>query len=202
MKFVKKTFLLALELELFTFKTKERCSTCERYEHYAYECSSVKCSKCGEYEHYDYECPSMSQHTNDVQIDNIDNSRIIEDVHSPSEVTSNVDDLIESNTLTLNEIHVNEENISDVQDALVESSSPICYDIDVSEDNTSDLEHVLVESSMPVQIARYSLVIPMIEIGIEHETDDTSINTSSNPSEFSRANCDYVIAPTFFYSSE
>ena len=88
--------------------------------------ASRKSSKCGKYEHYDYECPSKSQHTNDVQIDCIDNSRIIEGVHSPSEVTSDVDDLIEFSTLTLDEIHVYEENISNVQDALVESSSPIC----------------------------------------------------------------------------
>jgi len=38
MKFVKETFLLTLELELSTFKTKKQCSTCEGYEHYAYEC--------------------------------------------------------------------------------------------------------------------------------------------------------------------
>jgi len=133
-----------------------------------------------------------------VQIDCIDNSRIVENVHSPSEVTSDVDDLIEYSTLTFDEIHVNEESISNVQDALVESSSPICYDIDVSEDNTSDLEHVSAESSMSVQVARYSLAIAMIEVGSEHETVDASINTSSNPSEFFRADCDYVVAPNFF----
>jgi len=52
-----------------------------------------------------------------VQID-------VEDVHIPSEITSDVD-LIESSMPTLDEIHIHEENISDVQDALVESSSPI-----------------------------------------------------------------------------
>ena len=78
------------------------------------------------------------------------------------------------------------------------SSSPICYDTDVSEDNTSDLEHVSAESSMPVQVARYSLAIAMIEVGREYETVDASINTSSNPSEFFRADCDYAAAANFF----
>jgi len=66
MKSVKEMFILALELELFTFKTKEQCSTCEGYEHYAYECPSIKCSKCGEFEHHDYQCSSKSQHTDNV----------------------------------------------------------------------------------------------------------------------------------------
>jgi len=38
--------------------------------------------------------PSKSQHTNNVQIDYINNSRIVEDVHVPFEVTSDVDDII------------------------------------------------------------------------------------------------------------
>ena len=89
------------------------------------ECSSIKWSKCGEFKHYDYQCPSESQHTNNVQIDDIDNSRIVEDVHIHSEVTSDVvDDLIKYNTPTLDEIHVHEESISEDQDALVESSKP------------------------------------------------------------------------------
>ena len=54
----------------------------------------------------------------------IDDSRIIEDVHLPSESTSDVDELIKFSTLALDEIHVHEESISYVQDALVESSTP------------------------------------------------------------------------------
>ena len=56
----------------------------------------------------------------------------------------------------------------------MESSTPIRKDIYVHEDDTSDSEHVLLESSMPVQVARYSLVTPMIEDGIEYETVATS----------------------------
>jgi len=55
---------------------------------------------------------------------------------------------------------------------------------------------------MHVQVAGHSFVIPMIEDGIEHETVDTSIITSSKPSEFSRADCGYVITPNFSSCSE
>jgi len=48
-----------------------------------------------------------------VQIDDIDNSRIIQYVCIPSEVMSD-DDLIKSSTSTLDKIHVHEESISDV----------------------------------------------------------------------------------------
>jgi len=116
-------------------------------------------------------------------------------------VVTSDDDLIESSTPTLDEIHVHEENINDIQDILVESSSPIPDDINVLEDDTSGLEHVLVESCMHLHVARYSLVRPMIEVGIEHETVDTSIVTSSKPSKFSRADRGYMVAPNFFSSS-
>jgi len=149
MKSVKEMFLLALELKLSTFKTRERCSTCERYRYNAYECPSIKCTKCGEFKHYDYQRPSVSQHTDNMQIDDIDNSRIIEDVHITSEVTSGVDELVKTSTPTLDETHIHKENINDIQDVQVESSTPTSDDIDVSEDDTNDSEHVSVESSMP-----------------------------------------------------
>ena len=50
-----------------------------------------------------------------MQIDDIDNSRVVEDVHIPSEVISDViDDLIKSSTSILDETPVHEESISDV----------------------------------------------------------------------------------------
>ena len=55
---------------------------------------------------------------------------------------------------------------------------------------------------MPVHVARYSLIIPMIENGIEHETIDTSVITSNKSSEFSRADCGYMIALNFSIFSE
>jgi len=71
MKSVKETFLLALKVELSTFKTGERYSICEGYEHYAYNFPSIKYSECGEFEYYDYQYPSKSQHTDSVQIADI-----------------------------------------------------------------------------------------------------------------------------------
>ena len=60
------------------------------------------------------------------------------------EVTGDIDELVKTSTLTLNETHIHEKNISDVHDALVEFSTPIYDDIYVSDDNTSDSEHILV----------------------------------------------------------
>ena len=48
---------------------------------------------------------------------------------------------------------------------------------------------------MLVHVAKYSLVISMIEDGIEHKTVYTSIITSSKPFKFSHADCDYLVAP-------
>ena len=56
-----------------------------------------------------------------------------------------------------------------------------------------------MEFSMPLQIARYSLVILMTEDGIKNETIDISIITFNKPSEFSRADCDFVVALNFSF---
>jgi len=48
----------------------------------------------------------MSQYTDIVPIDGIDNSRIVEDIHISSEVISNINELVKSNTLILDETHV------------------------------------------------------------------------------------------------
>jgi len=92
-------------------------------------------------------------------------------------------------------------NIGDVQDALVGPGTLIPDDINVSEYDTSNLEHILVESNIPIHIAMYSLVILMKEDRIECETVDTSVFTSSKPSE-SRADYGYVVAFNFFFFSE
>jgi len=90
-----------------------------------------------------------------VCIDDIDNSRIVEYVHIPSEVTSNVvDELLKSSTPTF-DIHVPEESINDVQDALVESST---------------LSHSV----------RCSLSTPTIEEKIEHKMVTTSVDTNES----------------------
>ena len=60
--------------------------------------------------------------------------------------------------------------------------TPIPDDINALEDDTA-FEHVLVESRMSVQLTRYLLIIFTVEDGIEHGTVDTSVVTSSKPSE-------------------
>jgi len=55
---------------------------------------------------------------------------------------------------------------------------------------------------MLIQVARYSLAMPMNRGWIEHEIVNASVVTSSKLSEFSCADCDYVVAPYFFSSSE
>ena len=67
-----------------------------------------------------------------MQIGDIDNSRIVEDVHVTLEVTSDVYELVKTSTPTLDETHIHEGNINDVQDALVESNTLTPDDIDVS----------------------------------------------------------------------
>jgi len=110
-----------------------------------------------------------------VQINDIDNSRIVDNVHIHFEITSDVDEIVKTSTPTLDEVHIHKKNNSDVWDALVESNTPIPDDMDVSEDDTSDSEHVLMESNIFVQVVRYSLVIPMIKDRTEHEITDTSV---------------------------
>jgi len=94
-------------------------------------------------------------HIDIVCIDDINNSRIIEDVHIPFEITSDVDELIKSSALTLDEIYVHEESISDIHEALVESSTP-SHDV------------------------RCSLFTSTIEEEIEHEIITTSVDSSES----------------------
>ena len=82
---------------------------------------------------------------------------------------------------------------------MLHSYTPILDDIDVSENDTSDSEYVLVESSMPIQVARYSLFIPMIEDGIKLDTVDSNTITSNKSSEFSYTDCGYVVAFNFLF---
>jgi len=43
------------------------------------------CSKCEGYGHYDFQCPSKSGHISIVPDDDVDDSKVIEDVPVPSE---------------------------------------------------------------------------------------------------------------------
>lgn len=70
--------------------------------------------------YYEYQSPSKSLHPDIVHIDDIDNSRIVEDVYNPSEVINDVDELAKTGIPALAKIHVCEESTSDLQDSLVE----------------------------------------------------------------------------------
>ena len=80
----------------------------------------------------------------------INNSRIIENVQISSEITSDVDELIKSSTPALDEIHIHEESISDVQDALVESNTP-SHNVKCSFSTSTtkeEIEHKIVATSV------------------------------------------------------
>jgi len=80
---------------------------------------------------------------NIVPIDDVDDSRVVEDIYIPFEITSVVEDtLVDFSTPILDKIHVSSMRTNDVVDILVESSTLITDDIYIHEDDTSDSEHV------------------------------------------------------------
>jgi len=58
-----------------------------------------------------------------VSSDNVDDSKVVEDVNILPEITSNVEDtLVDSGTLIIEEVHVSSNRTSDDVDELVESN--------------------------------------------------------------------------------
>ena len=53
----------------------------------------ARCSKCEGYGHYDYQCSSKSRHVSIVSSDDVDYSKVIENVHVPSKTTSIIEDI-------------------------------------------------------------------------------------------------------------
>ena len=82
-------------------------------------------------------------------------------------------------------------------DVIVESGTPLTVDTHVHD--TNDIAPELIEFS---QISRYSFVTLLIEDEIDHETVDSSIITSSEPSQSPRVDYDFVLIPTESSSSE
>jgi len=72
---VEETSHLVLELEL-SFKRVFISKTREQY------------SKCEGYEHYDYQCPSKNRYVNIMPSDDVDDSRVVENVYISSKITS------------------------------------------------------------------------------------------------------------------
>ena len=93
---VEEAFNVALKIDL-TFKTlvnaKARCSMCEGYRH------------------YNYQCLSDSQHVRIVSSDDVDDSKVVEDVHFPSNSASIIDDIsVGSDTPIINEVYMSSDS--------------------------------------------------------------------------------------------
>jgi len=48
----------------------------------------TRCSKCEEYEYYDYQYPLESQHVRTVPSDDVDDLKVVENVHVPPKTAS------------------------------------------------------------------------------------------------------------------
>jgi len=69
--------------------------------------AKARCSKCEGYGHYNYQCPSESRHVRIMPNNNVDDSKVVDDVNILPEITSIVENtLVNSGTLIINEIHV------------------------------------------------------------------------------------------------
>jgi len=53
-----------------------------------------QCFKYERYGHFDYQCPSESRYVNFVPSDDVDDSKVVDDVHVHSEISSVVKDLL------------------------------------------------------------------------------------------------------------
>jgi len=112
---VEEVFDIALRLDL-TFKTlvnaKARCSKCERYGY------------------YNYQCLSESKHVRIVSSDEVDISKVIEEVHVPSKTVSIIEDTtVGVDTLVIDEIHMSDSASDDVNE-IVEPTTlhlPVTY---------------------------------------------------------------------------
>ena len=54
--------------------------------------AKARCSKCEGYGHHDYQCPSESQHIRIVPIDDIDDSKVVDNVQVPPKIVSIIED--------------------------------------------------------------------------------------------------------------
>ena len=52
-----------------------------------------RCSKCERYAYYDYQCPSENQHVRNVPSDDIDDSKIVDDVHVSPKTASIIENI-------------------------------------------------------------------------------------------------------------
>ena len=81
------------------------------------------CSICEGYGHYDFQCFLESQHVRIVSSDEVDVSRVIEEVHVPFNTVSIIEDTtVGADTLVIDEIHMSDSASDDVNE-IVESTT-------------------------------------------------------------------------------
>ena len=98
-----------------------------------------QCSKCEEYGHFDYQCPFKSRHVNIVPSNDVDNSKVVEEVRVPTEISSIVEEpLVNPGAPIIDESHVSSVDIIDTVDVSVECSTPMSNNIIVPEDEPSE----------------------------------------------------------------
>jgi len=69
--------------------------------------AKIWCSMCERYGYYDYQCRSKSHHVRNVPSDDVDDSKVVEDVHVPSKNVGIIENIaVGSDTPNIDEIHV------------------------------------------------------------------------------------------------
>jgi len=77
------------------------------------------------YGHYNYQYPSECQHVRTVSSNDVDNSKVVEDVHVPPKTASIFKDItVDFSTPMFDEIHVSSDSTSDDLNEIVESNIP------------------------------------------------------------------------------
>ena len=107
---VEEVFDLALKIDL-TFKMLVNAKA--RY------------SKCKGYGHYDYQCSLESRHVKIVPSDDIDNSKVVEDVYVPSKTAIIIENISVGSDTPIFESHASYKGTSEVVDMIVESGTPL-----------------------------------------------------------------------------
>jgi len=81
--------------------------------------AKARCSKCERYGHYDYQCPVTTMLTDDV-----DDAKVVEGVHVPSTTASIIEDItVGFDTLIVDEIHTSSNSASNDIDEIVEPNT-------------------------------------------------------------------------------
>ena len=114
------------------------------------------CSKCEGYGHYDYQCLLESRHVRIVPSDDVDDSKVVKDVHISFKTTSIIKDiLVGSNKSIIEEGHASYESTREVVGAIVESGIPL--NVDAHAHDISEYALELAEFSISSQISRFYL---------------------------------------------